>query len=80
MLIIAALLMADTALAQGCAQCKIEAEQFADLNAGSFGTETNYRFFLLFGIQVVLAVDLFIIILEVLIIPFGIKKESSPYF
>lgn len=80
MFVFTTLLIANTSLGQGCAQCKLENEQFADFEGIYIGMETNYLILFLFSVLVILAIDFFIIILETIILPLVFKKGDSPYF
>ena len=58
-LVVVALFVADVALGQGCSQCKLLAEQGADLDENSFGSNINYGIFILMTIPYILLFALF---------------------
>ncbi len=58
-LVTVALLVADVAMGQGCSQCKLLAEQGAELDENSFGSNINYGIFILMTIPYILLLALF---------------------
>lgn len=58
-LIFVALLVTDVAFGQGCSQCKLLAEQGADLDENAFGSNINYGIFILMTIPYILLFALF---------------------
>lgn len=58
-LVTVALLVADVAMGQGCSQCKLLAEQSAELDENSFGSNINYGIFILMTIPYILLLALF---------------------
>ena len=58
-LVFVALLVADVAIGQGCSQCKLLAEQGADLDENAFGSNINYGIFILMTIPYILLFALF---------------------
>ena len=58
-LVAVALLVADVAMGQGCSQCKLLAEQGAELDENSFGSNINYGIFILMTIPYLLLFALF---------------------
>ena len=58
-LVFIALLVADVAMGQGCSQCKLLAEQGADLDENAFGSNINYGIFILMTIPYILLFALF---------------------
>ncbi len=58
-LVTVALLVAGVAMGQGCSQCKLLAEQGAELDENSFGSNINYGIFILMTIPYILLLALF---------------------
>lgn len=58
-LLVVALLVADVAMGQGCSQCKLLAEQGAELDENSFGSNINYGIMILMTIPYILLFALF---------------------
>lgn len=58
-LVAVALLFADIAFGQGCSQCKLLAEQGAELDENSFGSNINYGIMILMTIPYILIFALF---------------------
>ena len=58
-LVFVALLVTDLAMAQGCSQCKLLAEQGAVLDEDSFGSNINYGIMILMTIPYILLFALF---------------------
>ena len=69
--IIIAFLLVDTALGQGCSQCKLLAEQGSDLDEASFGSNINY------GILYLMAMPY---IIGVAVITYLFRKKLSVFF
>lgn len=58
-LVFVALLVADIAFGQGCSQCKLLAEQGAELDENAFGSNINYGILILMTIPYILLFALF---------------------
>lgn len=58
-LLVVALLVADVAMGQGCSQCKLLAEQGAELDENSFGSNINYGIMILMTLPYILLFALF---------------------
>jgi hypothetical protein len=58
-LVFVALLVTDVAFGQGCSQCKLLAEQGAELDENSFGSNINAGIFILMTIPYILLFALF---------------------
>lgn len=58
-LVVVALFVADIALGQGCSQCKLLAEQGAELDENAFGSNINYGIMILMTIPYILLFALF---------------------
>ncbi len=58
-IVVFALLITDVAFGQGCSQCKLLAEQGAELDENSFGNNINSGIFILMTIPYILLFALF---------------------
>lgn len=58
-LVFVALLVTDFAMAQGCSQCKLLAEQGSEMDENAFGSNINYGIFILMTIPYILLFALF---------------------